>query len=271
MGEKIRILFIEQEQKDVLAYKQILSSGELDSFRADFSSSGREGLGLYKKRVHQIVVVGHPIGDFSVIDVVETLLSLYKAPAIIIATSQGNEGLAVELLRMGVTEYLVKDRFGMYLKLLPSTINRTLNEIYLQKQKQDALEALRKSQERYQRLEENLPDTFVYSHNTDGIFTYVSPSVLKVLGYSPEEFLNHFSTYLTDHPINNQVEAFTQLSIIGKPQKSYEVELFHKNGSTHRLYVSEIPVFDDHGKVIAVEGIAKNITELHKTYVEKMI
>jgi PAS domain S-box-containing protein len=225
-----------------------------------------EGLNLYKKGVHQIVVIGYPIGNFTTIDLSETLLIYSEPPSIIVVTNQGNDQFVVDLLKMGVSDYIFKDMFGMYLKLLPKVIKKSSNERYLEKQKQDALIALRESQARYKRLEENLLDTFVYSHNIDGIFTYISPSLKKVLGYSPEEFMNHYSTYLTDNPINDGVEDLTQLSIMGKPQKPYEAELFHKNGSVHRLHVSEIPVFDDQGKVVAVEGIAKDITELRKSY-----
>jgi PAS domain S-box-containing protein len=266
MGGKVRILFIEQKQKDILAYKQILNSGELDDFSADFASSGKEGLSLYQEGDHKVVIIGHPIGKLTAINTTEMLLSRSKPPVAIIVTDQGGDQFVVDLLKMGVDDYIVKDVWGMYLKLLPKVIKKSLNEKYLQKQKQDALTALRQSQERYQRLEENLLDTFVYSHNIDGVFTYISPSVEKVLGYSTEEFLNHYSTYLTDHPINAEVDLLTQLSIMGRPQKPYEVELFHKNGHIHRLYVSEIPVFDDNGRVIAVEGIAKDITRLHRTY-----
>ena len=182
----------------------------------------------------------------------------------IVITDQGDEEIAVQLLKNGVTDYLVKDHPGMYLKLIPRTVKKSLNERNLLKQHEDACRALIESQRRYQRLEENLPDIFVYSHDTDGVFTYISPSVKQVLGYSPEEFMHHYSTYLTDHPINKDVELLTQLSIMGEPQKPYEVEVFHNNGTKHRLLVSEIPVFDDYGKVMAVEGIAKDISTFRK-------
>jgi signal transduction histidine kinase len=48
--------------------------------------------------------------------------------------------------------------------------------------------------------------------------------------------------------------------IRGKQQPPYELEIYHKGGSIHRLGVSEVPTFDDQGNVIAVEGIAHDIT-----------
>jgi len=124
-----------------------------------------------------------------------------------------------------------------------------------------AEEALRISEHKYRRLTENLrEDYFFYSHGTDGVFTYLSPSVKNMLGYTPEEFMTHYTNYLTDDPVNKLVEHHTELSIRGEQQPPYDVEIFHKDGGRRRLEVSEAPVFDDDGRVIAVEGVAHDIT-----------
>ncbi len=124
---------------------------------------------------------------------------------------------------------------------------------------------LQQSREKYRRLVENLQDNyFFYAHNTDGIFTYISPSLTNILGYSVEEFLTHYSEYLTDNPINEKVEGHTEGSIKGIKQPPYEVEIYHKDGTVRSLHVQEVPIFDDNRKVIAVEGIAQDITERRK-------
>ena len=125
-----------------------------------------------------------------------------------------------------------------------------------------AEEILRESEEKYSRLIENLQENyFLYSHDTEGIFTYLSTAITNILGYSPDEFLTHYSEYLTDNPINSKVVKYTDLSIKGIKQPPYELEIYHKNGSRHTLKVQEVPVFDNDNKVIAVEGIAEDITK----------
>ena len=125
-----------------------------------------------------------------------------------------------------------------------------------------AEDELRRSEEKYRRLIESLPDSFfLYSHNTEGVFTYITPSIMNVLGYSPEKFLTHYTEYMTDNPSNKEVVQHTYLSIKGIKQLPYNVEIYHNNGSIRTLRVQEVPVFGINGNVIAVEGIAEDITK----------
>lgn len=72
--------------------------------------------------------------------------------------------------------------------------------------------------------------------------------------------MTHFTAHLTDSPLNREVIRHTRLSIEGERQPPYEVEVFHKDGSIHRLEVTEVPAFDELGEVVLVEGIAHDIT-----------
>ncbi|GJQ58535.1 MAG: PAS domain S-box protein [Candidatus Scalindua sp. AMX11] len=125
--------------------------------------------------------------------------------------------------------------------------------------------ALRESEQKYRRLIENLQDNYLfYSHNTAGVFTYLSSSISNILGYTPNEFLTHYSEFLTPNSINEEVIRYTGLSIKGIKQPAYPVEIYHKDGSIRMLNVQEVPVFDKDNNVIAVEGIAEDITERKK-------
>ena len=128
-----------------------------------------------------------------------------------------------------------------------------------------ASDSLANAERKMQRVIERLKDDyFFYHHDTRGVFTYVSDSVRNVLGYDPEEFLGHFSKYLTDSPVNKKAKQLTQLSIQGVRQEPYEVEAIRKDGEIVVLEVQEISVEYEKGEVIAVEGIAHNITKRKK-------
>jgi len=107
-------------------------------------------------------------------------------------------------------------------------------------------------------------DYFSFSHDTEGIFTFISPEITLVLGYSQNEFLNHYSTFLTDSPENSKVTEYTNQSLSGNKQAAYPIEVYKKDRSTCWLEINENPIFDEAGIVIAVEGIAHDISEIIK-------
>ena len=131
-------------------------------------------------------------------------------------------------------------------------------------------EALQKSEKKYRRLVESLErDYVIYSHDSNGNFTYLSPSVFNVLGYSQDEFMGHYAGCMTDNPMNEHVKEYTKAGLRGEKQEPYEAEYWHKNGSRVHIRVTEVPVFDDNGEVQGIEGIVQDITELKRAEADR--
>ncbi len=97
---------------------------------------------------------------------------------------------------------------------------------------------LQESEEKYRTLVEGLHEGyFFYSHDLRGVFTYVSPSIEKILGHPTAEMMVNYAAILTDNPINLEVKKSTDLCLQGKPQPSYMAEVLHKDNSTRWLEV----------------------------------
>ncbi len=102
---------------------------------------------------------------------------------------------------------------------------------------------------------------FFYSLSPEGVFTYVSPSVTNILGYSPEEFLTRNSKYVADpHGRSNEEYSDKSDSPVTMP-KPYEIELRHSDGSIRLLELTESASVNDDGNIYAFEGIAYDMTE----------
>ncbi len=129
----------------------------------------------------------------------------------------------------------------------------------------NAAEVHRLSEEKYKRLVETLSDEYIfYSHDKNGMINYISPSIKKVLGYSQDEALRNYKEFLTGHEMNRKALVHSELSLKGILQPPFLNELYHRDGTTRIFHNTEIPVFDDSGKVSAVEGIARDITDALK-------
>ena len=115
----------------------------------------------------------------------------------------------------------------------------------------------------YQRIIANAgANYFFYIHNTEGVFTYLSPTIKDMLDYTADEFLHHYDTYLTDNPINDLTAFRTNQALRGIKQAPYQIEIYHKDGHAARLQITEVPVYDSQHRVTSVVGIAHDITKL---------
>ncbi|MGC8862676.1 MAG: PAS domain S-box protein [Armatimonadota bacterium] len=124
--------------------------------------------------------------------------------------------------------------------------------------------AIQKNEETLRLVVEGSPDFFFYIHDSKGVFTYVSPSVEQITGYSVDEWMSHYTKFLTDNPINEDVVKHTERTLAtGETTGPYPVEIFHKNGSRIMLEVFERPIIED-GKVVGIRGVARDVTELRR-------
>lgn len=121
---------------------------------------------------------------------------------------------------------------------------------------------IKEGEEKFRRLVEGVKDEYLlYSHDKEGVFSYISPSVETILGYSQKEFLQHYSTYMPDTQLNQSVEKHTRGVLDEGITASYELEILHENGEIHIFKVLEHPSIDSDGAVIGVEGIAHDVTK----------
>ena len=135
-----------------------------------------------------------------------------------------------------------------------------MQELYRQQQ-QNAWN----SEAKYSRLITNLKDHYIfYTYNTEKKCIYVSDSLETILGYNPDTFNSHYLSNLTDDIMNSRAAENVEAVLRGEKVAPYMVSLYHKDGSSRILEITEKAVFDDK-KVVEVDGIARDITKLVET------
>jgi len=152
-------------------------------------------------------------------------------------------------------------------KAYSETIARKIEEKVRELEEEKTL--LTASEKKYRRLIEVLRDNyFFYALDESGALTYLSPSIVNVLGYSPKEFQSQFPSLIRQADSDTGIMDYTGQSMQGIRQPPYEIEVSHKDGSLHWLEITEEPVLNDKGQVKTVECIAHDITKRIKTQAE---
>lgn len=122
--------------------------------------------------------------------------------------------------------------------------------------------ALKESREKYNKLVNTLEEEyFLYTTNTKGAITDVSTSLEKILGYSVEEFKARRHEIITSNPLNVKAAELIEKVKKGEAQEKFLLELFHSDCTPRMFEISELPVYDLNNSLVAVEGIAHDITE----------
>jgi diguanylate cyclase (GGDEF)-like protein/PAS domain S-box-containing protein len=148
------------------------------------------------------------------------------------------------------------------------TTNTELNNLKenLEKLVFERTKQLKNSEQKYRSLVENLEDEyFFFQYDSQVEFTYISPSISTILGYSVNNFIMNYSSYLTDHPNNEKIIGYTSQCLNGEKVPAYEIEILDSKGHKRSLEILENSVYNDIGDCIGIEGIAHDITLLKQT------
>jgi len=125
--------------------------------------------------------------------------------------------------------------------------------------------SLRHSEELFRGIFENLQDIYCRI-NRHGVITMISQSVLKRLGYLPEEVIGHAITEF----FRDRKKIHSALIKLRKSRslRNFEITLYRKDGTERQFMVNMLLFMDDKGRLSEVAVLARDITELKRNELE---
>lgn len=171
------------------------------NFDVAIANSGTQAIDWVAGNPTNLVLLDYKLGDMSAAQIVEVFNERQFKIPFVIMTGHGDEKIAVEMMKSGARDYIVKE--GEFFSLLPSVAKRIFEELQNEEKLAQANKALEESERKYRALIQTIPD-IIYKINLDGSFTFVNHSV-TCLGYKPKWLIGkHFSVIL--HP--DDIELF---------------------------------------------------------------
>ncbi len=123
-------------------------------------------------------------------------------------------------------------------------------------------QALRESDQRFRQVAENAEE-WIWEVDTDGLYTYASPVVEKILGYRAEEIVGRKHFYDLFHPEDKEELQGAALEAVSRKESFREFinRNMHKNGRPVWLSTSASPILDEKGNLLGYRGADSDITE----------
>lgn len=251
---KIKVLILEDVPLDAeLVELELKRSGvEFESIIVEDEKDYLEGLEDFQP---DIILADHSLPQFDGI----TALNLAKervphTPFIFVSGKMGEE-FAIETLKKGATDYVIKNN----LSKLPHALNRALNDAKKREEKKKYEEALKKSEEKYRSLFEFSPD-YILLMDAEGVIREINKAAESFLGCSRFDLIGEpFRKVTSTIKVNNpDYKDLFRAATKGKDVKPFEIEV-QKNGDTSYVDIRLVPLKKE-GSIFAIQIIGRDIT-----------
>ena len=281
---QIRVLVVEDDLTDRMACRRALAQDPDHEFVLSEAETGREGLQLAHAQKPDCVLLDYHLPDLNGLQFLAELRNdLGEIPVpVMMLTGSDNAAVAVEAMKRGAQDYLVKDVNRQYLELLPAVIQRVLRERRSLIEKKRAEENLAQAEAKYRILVEQIPAiTYTTALDAPVKLLYISPQISQ-LGFPPEEWLADPEGLLKQiHPEDRQpvLKAILHVYESGEPMRC-EYRLFIRGGEV-RWFLNEASlVRHESGEPLFLQGVLVDITKdketekelhLHRRRLEELV
>jgi len=151
------------------------------NFQIEIVTSGYDCLEKVETNTVDLVILDYVLPGMSGLDTLKRLKFRNPELPVVLVTGQGDEKLAVQALKYGASDYIVKDKG--YEKFLPQVVRQLLEKRQLEKM-------LIRSEIRYQNLFEQANDAIFLEEASQGDILDANLKAVELTGYSKAELFN---------------------------------------------------------------------------------
>lgn len=233
-------------------------------YDVDLAFDGEQGLAAWERGTYQLMAVDQDMPKMTGIELIRAIASRGPLPPTVMITGAGNESIAVEAMKLGADDYIIKDSQARYLDLIPSVIEQALARQRLLEEKRLAEEELRKF-----KTITDMAGYGVAMSDLEGNVIYLNQSFARMHGYEPDEVIGkNLSVFHTPE----QITVVSELNDRVLREGSFQTEeVWHKraDGSIFPTLMSATLIRDNVGNPLFLTATAIDITD-RKSAVEAL-
>lgn len=169
-------------------------------FKTVSAFSGMEAINWLINNKPLLMIVDYSLSDMTAKEFIDTAnIQGLDLPPFIVSTGQGNERIAVDMMKLGARDYIIKDT--NLLELMPRVVNRVVNEIQNEIKLKLAEKELHNNELRFKVLFEDAPDAMLLADPDSGKIVDANNAAMLLFKKQKSELLGLFQYEL--HPSKN--------------------------------------------------------------------
>ena len=198
-----------------------------------------------------VILSDYSLPHFDGLNALALALQNATLTPLIIWTGSMNEDVAVDCMKAGANNYILKDN----IKRLGPAVLRALEE-------KELATARRQAEQKYQSIFENSMDG-IFQSSPQGRYLNLNPAIARIYGYdSPEEMIECIKDIATQIYVEPEKRSdFMSLLHTRSSVEHFETRNYRKDGSIIWISTSARAVRDQQGNVQYYEGFVQDITD----------
>ena len=250
--KQIKVLMIEDNPGDILLISEMFKEVDISLFDLETASCLKEGLGKIKETLYDVILLDLGLPDSRGLETFIKVNVQEQEVPIIVLTGLADEALALDAIKKGAQDYLVKEQ---------SNTSRLVTSISYAIERKKTERRLVKSEQWFRMLIETSPEV-VTATDMEGRITYVSPRTLELHGFkSSEELIGKSALNLISPEDHERAMKNLQATLRDGILKNEEYILVRKDGSRFIGELSSTLVHDIEGEPKGFVAITRDITE----------
>jgi len=178
------ILIVEDNQELAELISESLSD---KGYNTAIAYGGNEAISVFENKVPDMFILDYSLPDMDGKQLITALREGFGGvPPFIVSTGRGDEQVAVDMMKLGAYDYLIKE--SSLISRLPDVVSKIIKELEIKKLLKEAEVALKESENRFRSFVENSSDLFI-KLSEEGNFVYLSPNCKELLGYHSAELI----------------------------------------------------------------------------------
>jgi len=261
-GRAVRVLLLEDVETDAELVMAELRRADL-VFEARRVETGTEFAAALSQFAPDVILADYSLPQFNALEALAIVRASGSHVPVILVTGTQTEEIAVECMREGADDYILKERLAR----LPSAVFRALRGRELELENEAAQAALRRSEERYRLITENTHDLVCLLDPT-GHVLYVSPSSVELLGYSARELIDGGDLWRR-HPNAAPIGMPEALgAALEEPGRATALLCRHRNGTWRGFECVARSIRDQEGSPQNAVVVLRDVTDRERIEAE---